>query len=166
MSDEHSTRIAARRSVWGKPLLILGVWLMAAIATAIVTRIDQWNVQPWQARGALLGAFFVLPVALPLTLVILRGWGIVPWLIAGAVIVEGIAVYLRYTEFARRTAPLPEQIVTALIVAGVGACWLGCWVAAAMSVREERLLAAVSWGAGGFLATLTLGVILMAARAG
>ncbi len=144
----------------------MGLWLVVGIAAALTTRISEWNFEPWQAQSMLVGAFLVVPIALPLTLVILRGWRIIPWLIAGAVLVEGIAIRLSYTEFARTTAPLRERFVMALIVAGVGACWLGCWVSAVSAIREERWPAAAGWGAGGVLATMSLGVILMLARAG
>jgi hypothetical protein len=113
----------------------------------------------------LLGLFVVLPIALPLSLVILRGLWIVPWLAVGAAILGVLAAHYRYTEFQRTTFSSPESWRLLLTVLGLGASWCGCWAACVMTLLEGRVLAIVGWAAMALVATFALVVLLALLRA-
>jgi hypothetical protein len=142
-------------------LLLLGVWG----TVCALTRWLAWDLQSAEPRFVLAGLFVILPITLPLSLVILRGVWIVPWLALGAMILGVLAAHYRYTEFQRTTFSSPEGWWLLLTVLGLGASWCGCWAASVMALREGRVLSVCGWVVMAVIATFALVVLLTILRA-
>ena len=159
MDDE--VILAHRRLTLARLLVLLGVWgSVFAMARWLV-----WDSQPGEPRFVLVGLFVVIPIATPLSLVILRGRWIVPWLVVGALVLAVIAAHYRYTEFGRTTFSPPGSWSLMLTVLGLGASWCGCWAASAMALRDGRVLAVGGWAIMALVATFSLVVLRQLLRA-
>ena len=135
--------------------------LALVAAWAVASAWPQWlSKSPTMPSGwgavVFVALFYLLPVGVPLTLLIIRGRRAVPWLGAGMAIAVAIMIhgYVQVTR-AHRSITMPESIWLAITLAGLGAGCGGNVGTAMAALRNRRWWTAAGWA---FLAILCGGV--------
>jgi len=129
---------AGRRLTLAKVLALVAVWGVAC-AWPKWLGLKLPMLEPWWAAGALAAAFIAVPVGLPLSLLVLRGRAIVPWLATGFAAAAGIAIY-HYVRLTQQhwSSDAEGLICLAIAFGGLGAACGGCVGMCATAVNCRR----------------------------
>jgi hypothetical protein len=119
--------------------------LFAIVAAwAIAFTWPQWMDARYNSWGNVIWwALFTLSVGLPLSLLVIGGRPMIPWLVAGGFAACLIATWYLYSEFRRRTG-VPYGTL-AVVIAGLGAGTAGSSRACYRHRLARRWLRATAW---------------------
>ena len=149
-ADNMSADDYRGRNVMRKHVSLTRVLAVTAVLSLAFTILGMPRA-PWYGR-LIVAAFVFLPVALPLTLLVLARQLVWHWLIAGSVI--ALLFAYAYAHDGHRTLSLFEHCFFPLFVAGQGATICGCARLCVAATESRSSLPSLLWAflaAGSFL---------------
>lgn len=120
-----------------KLMTLVGIWCFSAAWSRWLIELPRAPNEFWSVMIFIL--FGMLPVGLPLSLVVWRGWSIVPWLVLGLAAAFGFELY-HYGKLIREHVKMPpaEMMWFSTGFSGLGAGCFGCMRLVSIGLRQRR----------------------------